>query len=144
ASASKMVSGLVLFELIHRGLLSLDSTTGQVLGWTGANAAITLRQLLSFTSGLPREATCTVNPRATLADCAATMAAATPTAAPGTLFDYGSTHLLVAASMAETVTGLAWDDVFAATLRAPLGLPADVTYFTGPRQALGTTNPLVA
>src|SRR5579862_668322 len=36
ASAAKLVSGLVLFDVIRSGRLSLDSTTGQVLGWTGA------------------------------------------------------------------------------------------------------------
>ena len=59
ASASKMVSGLVLFDAVRRGELTLDSTTGNVLQWTGANAAITLRQLMSFTSGLEREDPCT-------------------------------------------------------------------------------------
>jgi serine-type D-Ala-D-Ala carboxypeptidase/endopeptidase len=48
ASSSKMVSGLVIFDAIRRGELGLDATTGQVLGWTGANAAITLRQRLSL------------------------------------------------------------------------------------------------
>ena len=52
ASASKLVSGFVLLRLVDQGLLTLDSTTGTVLGWTGPQAAITLRQLLSFTSGL--------------------------------------------------------------------------------------------
>src|SRR5689334_15884359 len=60
ASASKMVTGVVLFRLVDEGLLSLDSTTGAVLGWRGEKGAITLRHLLSFTSGMPREHVCTV------------------------------------------------------------------------------------
>jgi CubicO group peptidase (beta-lactamase class C family) len=144
ASASKLVSGLVLLDLIRRGLLSLDSTTGDVLGWTGPSAAITLRHLLSFTSGLPREAACTTTLNTTLAACAATLATATPVAAPGTLFDYGSTHLLVAGAMAERASGQLWADLFAQTLRAPLGLASDVAYYTAPRQALGLANPLLA
>lgn len=144
ASASKLVAGLVLFDVIRRGQLGLDTTTGEVLGWTGANAAITLRQLMSFTSGLPKEAACTLNPLTTLANCAETLANATLVAPPGTEFDYGSTHLLVAGAMAEQVTGQRWDDLFAQTLQTPLGLPSDVTYFTAPRQALGKINPLIA
>jgi len=144
ASASKLVSGLVLFDLVRRGLLGLDATTGDVLGWTGANAAITLRHLLSFTSGLPRETACTSNPLTTLAACAATVEAAIPVAAPGTLFDYGSTHLLVAGAMAEQAAGQRWADLFAQTLRAPLSLPDDVAYYTAPRQSLGLINPLLA
>jgi len=144
ASASKLVAGLVLFDVIRRGALSLDSTTGDVLGWTGPNAAITLRHLLSFTSGLPREATCTANPLTTLAACARTLEAETPTAAPGTLFDYGSTHLLVAGAMAEQATGQRWAELFSQTLRGPLGLPSDVAYYTAPRQSIGMINPLLA
>ena len=55
ASASKLVAGLTIMRLVDEGKLSLDSTTGKVLGWTGPQAAITLRQLLSFTSGLKPE-----------------------------------------------------------------------------------------
>jgi CubicO group peptidase (beta-lactamase class C family) len=135
---------MVIFDVIRRGLLSLDSSTGQVLGWTGANAAITLRHLLSFTSGLPREAACTLNPLVTLAACAQTIAASTAVAPPGTRFDYGSTHLHVAARMAEVVTGRTWAELFAETLRVPLALPEDVAYFTLPKQAVGRINPLIA
>lgn len=144
ASASKLVAGLVLFDVIRRGQLSLDATTGQVLGWAAPNGAISLRQLLSFTSGLPKEAACTINPLVTLANCADSLATATPVAAPGTQFDYGSTHLQVAAAMAEHATGQRWADLFAQALQQPLGLSEDVAYFTAPRQSLGRANPLVA
>src|SRR5688500_10198360 len=45
ASASKMVAGLTILRLVDQGFLTLDSTTGAVLGWTGPQGAITLRQL---------------------------------------------------------------------------------------------------
>jgi D-alanyl-D-alanine-carboxypeptidase/D-alanyl-D-alanine-endopeptidase len=144
ASASKLVAGLVIFDVIRRGQLALDSTTGQVLGWTGPNAAITLRHLLSFTSGLPKSAPCTANPLIPLAMCAEAIGMMAPVAAPGTRFDYGSTHLHVAARMAEVVTGKSWDQLFTETLRAPLGLPTEVAYFTFPRMAIGRINPLIA
>ena len=35
ASASKMVAGLTILRLVDQGFLTLDSTTGSVLGWTG-------------------------------------------------------------------------------------------------------------
>ena len=145
ASSSKMVAGLVIFRLIDQGFLTLDSTTGAVLGWTGPQAAITLRQLLSFTSGLEREASCTLSAGITLADCVTTISQQPLVAAPGTRFDYGSTHLQVAARMAEVVTGQSWTNLFATQLKAPLGLNSpDLQWFTAPRQALGTSNPLIA
>ena len=145
ASSSKMVAGLVLMRLIDQGFLTLDSTTGTVLGWTGPQAAITLRQLLSFTSGLEREAPCTLLAGITLADCVAAISQQAMVAAPGTRFDYGSTHLHVAARMAEVATGATWANLFATQLKTPLGLTSpDLAWYTAPRQAVGISNPLVA
>jgi D-alanyl-D-alanine-carboxypeptidase/D-alanyl-D-alanine-endopeptidase len=144
ASASKLVSGVVLLRLVDQGLLSLDSTTGQVLGWTGEAGSIQLRHLLSFTSGLPPEQLCTYLPDTTLADCVEQIRQGGLQAAPGTRFDYGSTHLHVAGRMAEVGAGQPWNDIFAAQLRAPLGLPDDLVYYASPLQAAGTGNPLVA
>jgi CubicO group peptidase (beta-lactamase class C family) len=144
ASASKIVAGLTLLRLVDQGFLTLNSTTGNVLGWTGPQADITLRHLLSFTSGLPREAPCTLLPQTTLADCVEAISGMTPVAAPGTRFDYGSTHLHVAARMAEVVTGDSWAEIFQAQIKTPLGLGPDMLWYTAPRQALGTANPLIA
>ena len=145
ASSSKMVAGLVLLRLVDQGFLTLDSTTGAVLGWTGPQAAITLRQLLSFTSGLEREMPCTLLAGIDLADCVATISQQPLVAAPGTRFDYGSTHLHVAARMAEVVTGQPWASIFATQLKTPLGLTSpDLLWYTAPRQSQGTTNPLIA
>lgn len=144
ASASKLVSGVVLFRLIEQSYLSLDSTTGTVLGWNAENSTITLRQLLSFTSGLAPSNLCTSNASITLADCVDTISQADVDAPPATRFDYGSTHLQVAARMAEVVTGSSWNAIFAQQLRDPLGISTDVQYYTLPRQTSGTQNPLVA
>lgn len=144
ASSSKWISGLVLFELVARGQLSLDDTTAEVLGWPGTNGAITLRHLLSFTSGLERDAGCTSRVRVTLAECVDEIRDAPVSAEPGVQFDYGSTHLAVAARMAEVVTGMTWNELFRELIADPLGLPNEVEYYTLPRQSLGRTNPLVA
>jgi CubicO group peptidase (beta-lactamase class C family) len=144
ASASKLVSALAILRLVSQGYLGLDATTGAVLGWTGPQAAITLRQLLSFTSGLRPTVPCAFNPGVTLAACVDEVARLAPAAPPATTFEYGNTHLQVAARMAEVVTGSPWNQLFAAQLGAPLGLPSAVSYYTLPRQATGETNPLVA
>lgn len=147
ASASKLVAGLVIFEVIARGQLSLESTTGEILGWTGPNAAITLRHLLSFTSGLEPDHRCTRDGNTTLADCVAIFGGLPLKATPGTTFEYGSSHLHVAGRMAEVVTGQRWNGLFRAILADPLGLPAEVRYYTAPRQDNLPTdppNPLIA
>lgn len=144
ASASKLVSGVTLFRLMDEGYLTLDSTTGEILGWTGDQGAITLRQLLSFTSGLAPENQCTYDPTVTLDECVSTISQTGVIAEPGTEFDYGSVHLDVAGRMAEVVTGKAWNDVFAREIRDPLGLPADIVYYANPLKGTGTGNPLLA
>jgi D-alanyl-D-alanine-carboxypeptidase/D-alanyl-D-alanine-endopeptidase len=144
ASASKLVSGVALFRLIDAGYLTLDSTTGQVLGWTGDQASITLRQLMSFTSGLAPENRCTYDSTVTLDECVTTISETELIAAPGTEFDYGSVHLDVAGRMAEVVTGKPWNELFAQEIRDPLGLPSDIVYYSNPLKVTGTDNPLLA
>ena len=144
ASASKLVAGLTILRLVDQGKLSLDSTTGQVLGWKGPQAAITLRQLLSFTSGLKAEAVCAFLADMPLSECADRIGKSRLVAAPGTRFDYGGAHLQVAARMAEVVTGQPWERVFATQLREPLGLSSEFMFYTRPRKGTGTTNPLIA
>jgi CubicO group peptidase (beta-lactamase class C family) len=144
ASASKLVSGVTLFRLMDAGYLSLDTTTGQVLGWPGDHASITLRHLMSFTSGLAPDNRCTYNSTITLTDCVDTISQTELVAAPGTRFDYGSVHLEVAGRMAEVLTGKSWNELFAAEVRDPLGLPADIVYYANPLTASGTDNPLLA
>jgi serine-type D-Ala-D-Ala carboxypeptidase/endopeptidase len=146
SSKSSVVAGTLILQAVGQGLLTLDSTTAQVLGWTGARGTITLRHLLSFTSGLVPEAACVLNPLVTLAACVDAIRD-DPSAlahAPGTRFDYGSTHLHVAARMVEVASGTTWNARFAQQLRTPLGLPAAVTYYTLPQQAVGLINPFVA
>ena len=144
ASASKWVAGLTILRLVNAGKLSLDSTTGQVLGWKGPQAAITLEQLLSFTSGLPPRDACTLRPGILTADCVATLSKLKLVAPPGTRFDYGNTHLHVAAGLAEVATGKSWNEIFGTELRAQLGIGAEAVFYTWPRKSEGTTNPLIA
>jgi D-alanyl-D-alanine-carboxypeptidase/D-alanyl-D-alanine-endopeptidase len=146
ASASKLVSGATIFRLIDAGYLSLDSTTAELLGWQGEKGTITLRHLLSFTSGLKPEHVCTYQPEITLAECVNAIYQEDMPGAPGSRFDYGSTHLHVAGLMAEVAVGRPWHEIFDQQIRVPLGLPAEFTYYSRPRQADGMqpANPLLA
>jgi CubicO group peptidase (beta-lactamase class C family) len=146
ASASKLVSGLVLLHMIDEGALDADETTDSYFDWQDGEAQlITLDQLGGFTSGLPPHGPCRLNPGTTLQDCAATLGEEGLDATPGTRFDYGSSHLHVAGSMAEQATGESWADLFDRTIKQPLGLDdPGLRYYTLPRQEMGDDNPLVA
>lgn len=146
ASSSKLVTALTVFTAIgaSQGRLTLDSTAGAILGWQGPKAAITLRHLLSFTSGLPSDGHFLLNPRLTLAETVDKIAALDPECPPGTRFDYGGTHMAVAGRMVEVVMGKVWNDYFRAAVADPLGLGPQVRYYCTPRLRLGDANPMLA
>merc|ERR1719499_123417 len=52
ASGSKMIAGITLLKCINdTPSLTLESTTGEILGWTGKNEDITIRKLGGFATG---------------------------------------------------------------------------------------------
>jgi CubicO group peptidase (beta-lactamase class C family) len=149
ASASKLVASLLILDAVERGELSLDSTTGGVLGWTGDRATITLRQLLAQVSGLQPHPRCLNDAATTLARCVEFIAAdvGAMTTRPGQRFEYGGSHHQVAARMLEVATGRLWQDLFAERIASPLGLARSTRFHTAPWADTSEhtiTNPRVA
>jgi D-alanyl-D-alanine carboxypeptidase len=132
ASVSKAFSGAAALRLVGEGALSLDDTIGERLqGFPETWRAITLRQLLQHTSGLPdilaaqaaQEAvgaspTVPLPPREIVA-----FAESEPLRfAPGSSYAYSNTDNFVVALMVEAVSGLGYDAFLAARVFGPLGL----------------------
>ena len=70
ASASKWLTSATLMTFVDQGMLSLDDPVAKYLpSFSGEKATITVRELLSHTSGLP-SAPCEGDPSTTLRDCA--------------------------------------------------------------------------
>lgn len=133
ASGSKWVAGTVILRLVDQGVFpeGLDAPARHYLKdaggspWAGNMGDLTLRDLLSFTSGIPGD-----DPNAdvqlpltfTLAQAVQAIYAdfAATASAPNSYFDYGSTHLRIAAEMAEAATGQSWDQIFKAQVHDPL------------------------
>lgn len=105
---------------------------------------IPLRYLLSFTSGLDREYQCIWNPCISLKDCIDKIRDTPLVVMPDAVYFYGSTHLHVAARMAEVVSGQSWNALFAQYLHTPLGRSPETTYYTAPRNRIGSINPVAA
>lgn len=154
ASSSKWVTSTVLLaaidELVAAGTIpsvaaGLDTTVGMVLSGTcgagnlGRGATVTLRQLLSFTSGLLPDHSCVGNNSFTMQRCAcrilsdsADAEVATPGAGstanhaqpPGTVFKYGAAPQVIAAAMLEVVTGESYASLFERLVRTPVGMSA--------------------
>jgi CubicO group peptidase (beta-lactamase class C family) len=148
-SSIKPVTSLVVHTLVRDGVLDYDTTMGTALGWTGPEAAVTVAQLLSFSSGFAGSSDCLTPPprlgptgalvvppdRATLADCAAQIRAEGLIATPGSEFHYGASHQLILALVADTVTGQRWNELFAARVLAPLGIAESDLRYTNNRVA---------
>jgi CubicO group peptidase (beta-lactamase class C family) len=140
ASASKWVSASVFLRLVERGVLSLDTQTKALLvdrnglPWAGNMGEIRLRHLLSFTAGISSDVLASEDATITLDEAVLRIYEdQSPTASPpGSYFYYGgSTHLRIAARMAERATGLTWRQLYDEQLRVPLGWSTASTYLGG-------------
>ena len=142
ASASKLITALMILKLTEEGALSLSDHPQRHLPWWTSDPAdprsrVTLEQLLSFTSGFSGSdglapgdegVPCVEDANTTLSACAQEIYAQNFTYEPGTTFFYGPAHMQIAAAMAEAATGEGWGALFERLLRAPLGLSRRTFY----------------
>lgn len=142
ASTSKWVAASVILDLVDRGILKLSDEPAAYLSFWKAEG-VTLAHLLSFTSGYSKEPLCFNLPNADFADCVerAYDANVDIAPAPGSAFDYSSTHLQIAGLMAVRAAGAeGFGEVFAAW-QAKTGLfphgAFDLPSPTNPRLAGG-------
>jgi CubicO group peptidase (beta-lactamase class C family) len=136
AETSMLPTTAALLTLVDDGTLGLDEAVGTHLAWmTGPSGAITLRQLLSHTSGLPASVACA---EPTPAACDAAIAAAPLVEPPGEGFHVTDLDAHVAARLAEVTTGQPWAQLFHERIAAPAAMT--VTSFADP----STTGGLVA
>lgn len=132
ASVSKAFSGAAALALVDQGKLSLgDTIAARVPGMPAAWGAVTLRQLLDHTSGLPNYAAnktfldqFAANPRAILTprELIAFVAGEPLQFQPGTSYAYSNTDNLIIGLMVEAATGQSYDGALASLVYGPLGL----------------------
>ena len=139
ASASKLVSGLVLLACVSDGDIRLETTTGDLLGWQGAAGLITLDMLGSMTSGLVADDDTMYSTNHTLETCAQSIGEKPLVSPPGLVFAYKQTDWQVAARMCEVVTGKTWSALFEEKIKVPLGLDSPDLLFCQAR--CGSSNP---
>jgi len=134
ASASKLLSGLVVLRLVDRGLIDLDAPVSNYLPeFTGTKGEMTMRQMFSHTSGLPgnRDESFQSSPELwILNDDSLTLAESVDLIAccvdligpPGEQFSYGGFSMQVAGRVAEVVANADWEALVERELSGPLGL----------------------
>src|SRR4030095_1041059 len=132
ASVAKAFSGAVSLSLTDSGVLSLDDTIGQRLpGQPVAWHAVTLRQLLAHTSGLPDF----TEDAAFQEAVRSSLAVAPPPAAllafvahkplkftPGTQYRYSNSDNIAVGLMVEAATGTSYEEALRVHVTKPLPL----------------------
>jgi len=134
ASASKLLSGLVILRLVDRGLIDLDAPVSDYLAeFSDAKGAMTMRQLFSHTAGLPGNRDGNLQPEPdlvilnddslSLAESVSLIACCVEMiGAPGEQFSYGGFSMQVAGRVAEVVAGADWEALVERELSGPLAL----------------------
>jgi CubicO group peptidase (beta-lactamase class C family) len=128
AETSTWLSAAVVLTLVDDGTLELDGPIGPRLPWLdGEVAEITVRQLLSHTSGLPGGLDC-LEP--TPEACDAALGEVSLVAPPGEAFAVTPLDAHLAARVAEAASGRSWAELVGDRLATPIGLTA--TSFADP------------
>jgi CubicO group peptidase (beta-lactamase class C family) len=128
ASVSKMVTALGVLRMVEQGTLDLDRDISLYLGYQVrhpdfSGAALTLRRLLTHTSGLTDQAGYRLAPSG---DMRTLLAGAGPQwdgkHAPGAYFRYANLNFGVIASVMERASGERFDRLMERLVLQPLGL----------------------
>ena len=123
ASSSKWLSAATIMTLVDEGKLKLDDPVSKFLPkFTDKKGQITIRQLLSHTSGLPGEHQAIGTFRITLRQAADQIADVPLLADPGKEFRYGGVSMQVAGAIAEIVSGKSWAELFQERIAKPVGM----------------------
>ncbi|OYU15933.1 MAG: serine hydrolase [Alphaproteobacteria bacterium PA4] len=125
ASISKAVVAIAVMRLVEQRRLDLDSDVSRSLGWRLRNPAapdvpLTLRQLLSHTSGIVDGPGYNFPLGVALRDELPTRWAA----APGARFEYANLNYGIIATVMEAATGERFDRLMTRLVLAPLRLDA--------------------
>ena len=135
-SASKWLTGATVLAATDRGLLTLQSRTGDVWPATpDLTRGITVAQLLSHTSGLFWFNRCVGRETHTMRACAEAILAGDMHFDAGTGFFYSAPPFTVAGAMVQSVSGSTWHMAFEGWIARPLRMQ-HTTYGTAGNPSL--------
>lgn len=135
-SVSKPISATVIATVVEKGELGWSTTVAEIFPELvgridPAYEGVTLEQLLSHRAGIVAweedeeialAPSAAGNPREQRRAAVQWVLNQKPVATPGTEHHYSNAGYMVAAAMAETVTGMAWEDLVHERLAEPLQL----------------------
>ncbi|MEO7454752.1 MAG: serine hydrolase domain-containing protein [Gemmatimonadaceae bacterium] len=126
-SMSKSFTALAIMQLEERGLIALDAPVQRYLPWfrvgdAGASAAITIRQLLNHTSGIPTGAPRAHGDHLTITDHVRALAGVSLSHTPGATHEYSSPNYQVLGAVVEAVSGQPFGMYVDQAILAPLDM----------------------
>jgi D-alanyl-D-alanine carboxypeptidase len=149
ASVAKAFSGAVALHLVQEGQLGLDDTIGQRLpSLPAAWASVTVRQMLSHTSGLPdytqskgfaRQAETKPHGFVSPTRIVDWVRKDDLVFSPGSKYEYSNTDNIVVGLIAEQVTGQSYGDLLSTLVFAPTSL----TQTTFPTRRISLPRPYI-
>ncbi|MGI8415374.1 MAG: serine hydrolase domain-containing protein, partial [Nakamurella sp.] len=124
ASLSKVFTSIAAMQQARAGKLVLDRTVASYIPAFAANGkqGITIRQLMTHTSGLPPDPSPALWTYPTMAERVAAIYAAKPQAAPGTIYLYSDLNMMTLGKLVELVSGKTLDVAVHDGITAPLGM----------------------
>jgi CubicO group peptidase (beta-lactamase class C family) len=125
ASLSKPITAVALMMLADKGLVTFDSQLSQLLpGFSPAIGAVTVRQLLTHTSGVPDYPDLGVDrPGVTNAEILAALRRVTaPVFPPGLKYQYSNSGYVLLALIIENLSGTTLPQFLAARIFMPLAM----------------------
>ena len=140
ASMTKPMTGVCVMILVEEGKLSLDAPISDYLPEMknlkledGSPAVITLRHLLTHTSGMAELAGSEAYSSKTLEEAAAKYAKVKVLFTPGSKWQYSQTSINTAARIVEVVSGVRFDQFLEERVCKPLGMK-DTTFYLSEEQ----------
>lgn len=131
-SVAKPVTGLAVMQLVEAGRVELDAPVRTYLPWfrladRAASDRITVRQLLTNTSGIPASATGEIGDRydnapGALAHAVRDLARIAPDAEPGESYAYSTAGYAVLGTLVEEVSGQPFGTYLHRNILDPLGM----------------------
>jgi CubicO group peptidase (beta-lactamase class C family) len=124
ASMTKLFTSIAAVQLIQAGRIGLDTPVAAYIPQFAANGkgTITIRNLLTHTSGLPADPDPSLCDYPTNDERWAAVDAVAPFTPPNTTYLYSDMNMMVLGRVIETVTGQTLDRVVAQRITRPLGL----------------------
>jgi D-alanyl-D-alanine carboxypeptidase len=128
-SAGKMFTAVAVAQLVDAGKVRLDDPIGlHVKGLTPEAAAVTVRQLLTHTSGLGNffspDNLKAIKKARTVSDLLPLVASDKPSFTPGSRFQYSNTGFLILGALIEHVSGQSYGQYLDLHVFGPAGMAA--------------------